>query len=118
MQMNWEKITPGLWGAVGGAIVLAIVGFAWGGWVTGGTAQEMAEEMAEDAVVARLAPICVEQFNQDSEKDQKLKELKEESSWKRGDYVEKQGWATMPSEKTPDSKVAEKCADMVMQLSQ
>ncbi len=43
MQMNWEKITPGLWGAVGGAIVLAIVGFAWGGWVTGGTAQEMAE---------------------------------------------------------------------------
>ncbi len=116
MQMNWEKITPGLWGAVGGAIVLAIVGFAWGGWVTGGTAQKMAEEMAEDAVVARLAPICVEQFNQDSEKDQKLKELTEESSWKRGDYVEKQGWATMPSEKKTDSKVAEKCADMLMQL--
>ncbi len=118
MQMNWEKIQPGLWGAVGGAIVLAIVGFAWGGWVTGGTAQEMAEEMAEDAVVARLAPICVEQFNQDSEKVQKLKELKEESSWKRGDYVEEQGWATMLSEKKPDSKVAEKCADMVMQLGQ
>ncbi len=118
MQMNWEKIQPGLWGAAGGAIVLAIVGFAWGGWVTGGTAQKMAEEMAEDAVVARLAPICVEQFNQDSEKDQKLKELKEESSWKRGDYVEKQGWATMPSETKPDSKVAEKCVDMVMQLSQ
>ncbi len=116
MQMNWEKIQPGLWGAVGGAIVLAIVGFAWGGWVTGGTAQKMAEEMAEDAVVARLAPICVEQFNQDSEKDQKLKEMKEESSWKRGDYVEKQGWATMPSEKETDRKVAEKCADMLMQL--
>ncbi len=118
MQMNWEKIQPGLWGAAGGAIVLAIVGFAWGGWVTGGTAQEMAEKMAEDAVVARLAPICVEQFNQDSEKVQKLKELKEESSWKRGDYVEEQGWATMPSETKTDSKVAEKCADMVMQLGQ
>ncbi len=118
MQMNWEKIKPGLWGAIGGAIVLAIVGFAWGGWVTGGTAQKMAEEMAEDAVLARLAPICVEQFNQDSEKDQKLKELKEESSWKTGDYVEKQGWATMPSEKKPDSKVAKKCADMLVQLGQ
>ncbi len=118
MQMNWEIIKPGLWGAIGGAIVLAIVGFAWGGWVTGGTAQNMAEEMAEDAVVARLAPICVEQFNQDSEKDQKLKELKEESSYRRGDYVKEQGWATMPSEKNTDRKVAEKCADMLMKLGQ
>ncbi len=86
----------------------------WGGWVTGGTA----EKMAEDAVVGRLAPICVEQYNQDSEKDQKLKELKEQSYWNRGGYVEKQGWATMPSEENPDSKVAEKCADLVIQLSQ
>ena len=29
--MDWEKVTPGLWGAAGGAIVLAIIGFAWGG---------------------------------------------------------------------------------------
>ena len=120
--MDWEKIkpslTPGLWGAAGGAIVLAIIGFAWGGWVTGGTAQEMAEQKAENAVVGRLAPICVEQFNQVSEKDQKLKELKEIDSWKRGDYVDKQGWATMPGEKKSDRNVAEKCADMLMQLGQ
>ncbi len=116
--MDWDKIILGLWGALGGAIVLAAIGFAWGGWVTGGTAQEMAEEMAENAVVARLAPICVEQFKQDSEKDQKLNDLKKEDSWKKDDYVEKQGWATMPGEKKPDSKVAEKCADLVIQLSQ
>ncbi len=118
MQVNWEEIKPALFGAVGGGIVLAVIGFAWGGWVTGGTAEKMAEELAQKAVVARLAPICVEQFNQDSEKDQKLKELKESSSWERDDYVEKQGWATMPGEKNPDSKVADKCADLVIQLSQ
>ncbi len=116
--MNWEKIQPGFWGAIGGAIALALIGFIWGGWVTGGTAQKMAVKMAEAAVVDRLAPICVEQYNQDSEKDQKLKELKEKSSWDRKDYVEKQGWATMPGVKNPDSKVAEKCADLVIQLSQ
>ena len=116
--MNWEKIKTALWGAIGGAIVLAIVGFAWGGWVLGGTAQKMAEELAQSAVVARLAPICVEQFNQDSEKDQKLKELKEESYWKRGDYVGKQGWATMPGEKNPDSTVAGKCAELLVKLGQ
>ena len=118
MQMNLEKIKPVLLGAVGGGIVLAVIGFAWGGWVTGGTAQEMAEELAQKAVVARLAPICVEQFNQDSEKDQKLKELKEEGSWKRDDYVEKQGWATMPGEKEADSKVAGKCAELLVELGQ
>ncbi len=116
--MDWDKIILGLWGALGGAIVLAAIGFAWGGWVTAGTAQEMAEEMAENAVVARLAPICVEQFKQDSEKDQKLKDLKKEAPWNKDYYVEKQGWATMPGEKKSDSKVAGKCADMLMELVQ
>ena len=114
--MDSEKIKQGLWGAAGGAVVLAVIGFTWGGWVTGGTAQKMAEEMAENAVVDRLAPICVEQFNQDSEKVQKLKELKETDTWQRDDYVEEQGWATMPGEKEADSKVATKCADMLMKL--
>ncbi len=118
MQVNWEKIKPALWGAVGGAIALSIIGFAWGGWVTGGAAQEMAEKMDEDAVVGRLAPICVEQYNQDSEKDQKLKKLKETRSWERDNYVEKQGWATMPGEKEADSKVAKKCADLLAELGQ
>jgi hypothetical protein len=118
IRMDWEKVKPGLWGAAGGAAVLAIVGFMWGGWVTGGTAQEMAEEMAEEAVAARLAPICVVQYNQDSEKDQKLKELKEEDDWKRSDYAKKQGWATMPGEKEADSKVAKKCAELLVELGQ
>ncbi len=117
MKWDKEKIQVGLWSAIGGAIVLVIIGFVWGGWVTGGTAQKMAEEMAEEAVVSRLAPICVEQFRQDSEKVQKLKEMKAEDDWKRGGYVEKQGWATMPGEKKPASGVAQKCAEKLMVLT-
>ncbi len=116
--MNWEKIKPALWGIVGGAIAAIIIGFSWGGWVTGGTAENMAAETAEVAVADRLAPICVEQFNQDSKKDQNLKELKKTDSWLRGDHVKKQGWATMPGEKEGDSKVAEKCADMLVESGQ
>ena len=118
MQVDWEVIKPALWGAVGGGIVLAIIGFAWAGWVTGSSAQKMAEELAQNTVVARLAPICVEQFNQDSEKDQKLTTLKETKSWERDDYVEKQGWATMPGENEADSKVAAKCAELLAELGQ
>jgi hypothetical protein len=116
--MDWEKVKQGLWGAAGGAIVLAIIGFAWGGWVTGGTAQQMASDAARTAVVDRLTPICVEQFNRDSEKDRKLTELMEKDSWRRGDYVQEQGWATMPGEKDPDSTVARKCADLLSQLNE
>ncbi len=113
--MNWkEKIKLLVWGAIGGAIVLAIIGFAWGGWVTGGTAQEMAKEMADKAVIDRLAPICVLQSNQDPEKGKKLAELKKLSSWDRRNYVEKQGWATMPGEKEPDSEVASECASRLV----
>ncbi len=116
--MNWENIKPALWGIVGGAIAAIIIGFAWGGWVTGGTAKNMADESAEVAVVDRLAPICVVQFNQNSQKNQKLKKLKKISSWERGDHVKKQGWATMPGEKEADSKVAEKCADLLVESGQ
>ena len=35
---------------------------------------------------------------------------------KRDKYVKAQGWATMPFEKEPDSEVAEKCAEKIMQI--
>ena len=114
--MKKEYIKPFVWGLVVGAIVLLIVIFSAGWVTTSGSAQNKAEEMAEEAVVARLAPICVEQFNQDSEKDRKLEELKKEDSWERDDYVKKQGWATMPGEKEPDSKVADECANRLVEL--
>ncbi len=41
-----------LWGAVGGAAGLALVGFMFGGWVTGSKAKEMAQQQADKAVVA------------------------------------------------------------------
>jgi len=49
----------------------------------------------------RLAPIAVAQFMQDPNKEERLKELKKLESWganNRSDYVQKQGWATMPGE--------------------
>lgn len=114
----WSEARPTktavFWSWVASVVITMIIGFAWGGWVTGGTAQKMAEKMAEDAVVKRLAPICVVQFNRDPRKDQKLKELTETSSWQRGDYVEKQGWATMPGEEKPDSDVASECVRLLM----
>ena len=121
-RQRWDKVRPTkqvlLWFCVGSIIGALIIGFGWGGWVTGGSARDMAVQSGKDAVVQRLAPICVYQFNQDPEKDQKLTELKDTSTWQRGDYVEKQGWATMPGEEKPDSKVADECAKLLMLIGQ
>ena len=116
-KSNWEKIKSFFWNAIVGAIIISIVGFSWLGWVTGGTAQQEAKQMSEEAVNDRLAKICVYQAIQDPEKDLKLKELKGKSSWNRGDYLKNQGWATMPGEEEPDHGVAEKCAELLIQSS-
>jgi len=115
---RWEKVRPTkmivFWFLVATIIVTIIVGFAWGGWVTGGTAQNM----VNDAVVQRLAAVCVGQFNQDLQKDQKLTELQGISFYQRDDYVKEQGWATLPGEEGPDSKVADECTKLIVQSGQ
>ena len=116
--MRKEMIKPFVWGIVVGAIVLLIVIFSAGWVVTSGSAQEKAEEMAEKAVVDHLAPICVVQFQQDPNKEERLKELKEKSSWERGDYVKESGWATMPGAESPARGVADECASRLMELKQ
>lgn len=105
------------WACVASAVLTMIVGFTWGGWVTGGTARSMAAVTGEDAVAKRLAPICVVRFQQDPQKDQKLKEVKGTDTWQRGDYVKKQGWATMPGEQEPDGRVADECVKLLMLTS-
>jgi len=117
-QVNKEKIKTGVWGAVGGAVIAMIIGFGWGGWVLGHTSENMGKEMAQTAVVDRLTPICVAQFNQDPERDAKLKKLNEIDSWKRPTFVKDQGWATMPFEKAPDGSVADRCSDLIMKNNQ
>ena len=69
--------------------------------------------MARDAVVERLTPICVSQFNMDPQREENIVALKGKDSWDRGKYVETHGWATMPFEEEPDRAVATKCSDLI-----
>ena len=108
-----DKISIGVWCAIGGAIITMIIGFNWGGWVRGSTSVSMGEKMARTAVAERLAPICVSQFNKDPQREENLLTLQGKSSWEQEKYVKLQGWATMPAEETPDSMVAAKCSELI-----
>jgi hypothetical protein len=105
-------IKPAVWGAVVGAIAISIVGFSWLGWTLGSTAERMAETRAEAATVAALTPVCVARFEAQADLAAKLAEFKKVStSWNQRTFIEKGGWATMPGSTTPNSAVAEACAE-------
>ena len=116
--MKKQDIKLFAWGMAAGMVVLLIVIFSAGWVVTSSTAKAMAHEISSNAVLDRLAPISVTQFMLDPNKEVRLKEMKEIDSWKRGDYVQKQGWATMPGEKEPDSQVADEVARRLMELKE
>jgi alpha/beta superfamily hydrolase len=103
---------PVLWGVAGGAVALAIAGFSWGGWVTGGKADTEATQRANAAVVVALAPFCVEKFNGSPEVPANLAALKKADSWSQGEFVEKGGWVKMPGTNSPEqlTAVAKACA--------
>jgi hypothetical protein len=102
-------IKPALLGAGAGAIALAIVGFAWGGWVTGGTAQDTAAKESAAAIAAALTPYCVARAESDPQSIQVLAELKAASSYSRRGIVEKAGWATPLGAEEPNRALAQAC---------
>ena len=90
---------PLVWGAVVGAVACMIVGFSWGGWVTGGTARKDAATAAHDAVVVALAPICAAQYRSQSDGPAKNAELANRKLAELDSVVEKSGYALMPGSK-------------------
>jgi hypothetical protein len=113
MQLHLPWLKPAVWGAVVGAVITMIVGFSWMGWVLGGTADRLAVERANAAVVGALTPTCVTRFMQQPNAAVKLKELQAIDSWKQREFVEAGGWATPTGDKAPNSSVASACAEQL-----
>jgi len=103
---TWLK--PGLMGAGAGAIALAIVGFSWGGWVTGGSAQDMARKAASSAVALALTPYCVDRAGA-VDAASVMTELKGATTYSRRGIVEKAGWATPLGADKPNTDLAQAC---------
>lgn len=112
--MNWRILKTVLWSAVGGALVWWIVLGTVFGWMPAGSAEQQAVARANTAVLDALAPICVERFQQDTDREQKLAALKKEYSWQRDAFVTKQGWATISADGKSSPGVARECASRIL----
>jgi hypothetical protein len=120
MNLNWmvtkmdmhPSIKAAGWGALAGAVACAVVGFTSLGWTLGSTAERLANERVDAAVVNALSPICVAKFRQQAEFAAKLAEFNKASSWDRSALIQKGGWATTPgSDTATTAAVASACAE-------
>ena len=108
------------WACAGSVIAATVVGFSWGGWVTGGSAREMAEDSAAQARQELAAVVCVDRFMAAPDAGDQLTALKEITSPRaQGKFVEDGGWAIIVPASSPtdykaranDRKAAGLCAE-------
>jgi hypothetical protein len=114
--MRTDMVKSSVYGAFGGAVALAVVGFGWGGWVTAGSAELTAKTRTENAVVAVLAPICATQFQKAPDATAQQAALVAKGSWEQKKLVEDAGWARMPGSTEVAAGVANACANLITKL--
>ena len=107
------ELTRLLQGAAIGAIATIFVGFYWGGWSLGSTADKMAKERSDLAVVAALAPVCADKFRALPNAEAKKVALSKADSWKRQDEFPKE-LVTLPGESYPSSALVDACYTLLL----
>ena len=113
--LQGESLTRLLQGTAAGAVATIVIGFYWGGWTLGSTAEKQVKGAEQASIVRVLAPICVDKFQRSADASANLQALNKANSWKRDEIIQKAGWATFPGSE-PDRKVAEACANLLSQV--
>jgi hypothetical protein len=111
--LQGESLTRLLQGAAAGAVATMFVGFYWGGWSLGSTADKMAKQRSELAVVAALAPVCADKFRALPDAEAKQVAISKVDSWKRRDEFPKE-FVTLPGESYPNSALVEECYSLLL----
>jgi hypothetical protein len=106
--LQGESLTRLLQGAAAGAVATIVVGFYWGGWSLASSADKMAKQRSELAVIAVLAPVCADKFRALPDADAKKVALSKVDSWKRRDEFPKE-FVTLPGEAYPSSGLVDAC---------
>ena len=89
--LQGDSLTRLLQGAAVGAVATMVIGFTWGGWTLGSTAKQMSEQKISAALVAVLAPMCVDKFRRGPDAAGQMVEFKKVSSWMQR-LLHPEGW--------------------------
>jgi hypothetical protein len=111
-----ESLTRLAQGAAVGAVATMIIGFNWGGWVLGKTAENNATMLVNTALVKAYGPVCIERFKQQPNVEAKWAELTKVDTWRRENYIKDSGFATPPGSTSPNAAIADACADALSKI--
>ena len=111
--LQGESLKRLLQGAAVGAVATMFVGFTLGGWSLGSTADKVAKERSELAVVAALAPVCADKFRALPDAEAKKVALSKVEAWKRGEEFPKE-FVTLPGETYPSSALVNACSTLLL----
>ena len=106
--LSGDSLIRLLQGAAVGALATMLIGFMWGGWSLASTADTMAKQRSEKAVVTALAPVCADKFRAQPDAEAKKVALSKVDSWKRRDEFPKE-FVTLPGETYPNSALVDAC---------
>jgi hypothetical protein len=110
-----DRLNEFVWGIAVGAGAAVVAGLSMGWIVSSSKANVMANERAQTAIVAAMAPICVDRFQSADGSAAKLAALKQiQAPWQRRDYVAKGNWANVGQES--NYAVADACAEALNKL--
>jgi hypothetical protein len=101
-------------GLAAGAVVTLAVGFSFGAWTLASTARFITQETSSIAVVAALAPICVDQFRRAPELARNLSDLRNLDRLDQMTFVQAGGWSLMPGGGAGGAAVAQACAAILI----
>ena len=104
-----ESLTRLAQGAAVGAVATMIIGFNWG-------SETNATTLVNAALVQAYGPVCIERFKDQPNVDAKWVELTKVDTWRRESYIKESGFATPPGSTSPNSAVADACADALSKI--
>jgi hypothetical protein len=120
LSQRWAGYQPSkalwFWSCVACVIATMVVGFAWGGWTTGGTAAKMASDASDQARAELAATVCVAKFMGAPDAATQLATLKKTDSWKRDELIQKGGWAKLTGLEKAPSDAADLCAEKLASM--
>ncbi|HTN64264.1 MAG TPA: hypothetical protein VL147_22365, partial [Devosia sp.] len=99
------------WSCAGAAVLTMVIGFTWGGCVTGGSAADRAETASTAAVAALAADVCFNRFMAASDVQASMTAFQAESSYSRAKYIADGGWTTLGGQDKPIDGAAKLCAE-------
>lgn len=116
---------PYAYGVVGGALVWWVVLALGFGWMSNGTAQQMAKQQTHDALVVAVSPVCAYRFESQANFPIAWRALKKaDGNFNQQPFLEggfqKINWILLPGMALPSGvadDVADACANQVLALT-